>query len=211
MTPKKTYYEILSKTIMSNMEKRQMEAYYCEDSQAAVAKVLELIPEGSSISWGGTMTMNEAGIMDALKAGNYELIDRSTAKTPQEQKELFAKTVCSDYFFMGSNAVTMDGELVNIDGNGNRVACLCCGPENVIVLAGMNKVAANVEEAYSRVRNVAAPINALRLEKETPCASKGKCYDCQSPGCICSQIVVTRRSQKPGRIKVILIGEDLGF
>jgi len=211
MTPKKKYYENAAKTIIANMEKRQMEAYYCEDCKAAVQKVLELVPEGASVSWGGTMTLTESGVMDALRAGSYVLIDRDLAKTPEEKKENFAKTVCSDYFFMSTNAVTLGGELVNIDGNGNRVACLCCGPENVIVLAGMNKVTATVEDAYDRVRNTAAPINAVRLNRDTPCAANGKCFDCQSPDCICSQIVVTRRSHKPRRIKVILIGEELGY
>ena len=106
MTPKKQYYENAAKTIIANLEKRQMEGYYCEDSAAAVKKVLELIPEGSSVSWGGTMTLTESGVMDALQKGNFTLIDRATAKTPQEKKEIFAKTVCSDYFFMSTNAIT---------------------------------------------------------------------------------------------------------
>lgn len=211
MTPKKQYYENAAKTIIANLEKRQMEGYYCEDSAAAVKKVLELIPEGSSISWGGTMTMKESGVLDALQNGNFTLIDRATAQTPQEKKEIFAKTVCSDYFFMSTNAITMDGELVNVDGHANRVACLCAGPENVIVLAGMNKVVTNVEEGHNRARNIAAPMNTVRLHKNTPCATKGKCFNCLSPDCICSQIVVTRRSGIPGRIKVILIGEELGY
>jgi len=211
MTPKKQYYENAAKTIIANLEKRQMEGYYCEDSAAAVKKVLELVPEGSAITWGGSVTLNESGVMGALKAGNFTLIDRESAKTPQEKKELFSKIVCADYFFMSTNAITLDGELINVDGASNRVACLCAGPDNVIVLAGMNKVVASVEAGHERTRNIAAPMNTARLSRETPCASKGKCYDCQSPGCICCQIVVTRRSLIPGRIKVILIGEELGF
>ena len=211
MTPQKQYYENAAKTIIAALEKRQMEGFYCEDCAAAVKKVLELVPEGSSVTWGGTMTMEECGVMDALKKGNYSLIDRLSAKTTQEKKELYAKAVCADCFFMSTNAITLDGELVNVDGAGNRVACLCSGPDNVIVLAGMNKVTATVEEGHNRARNIAAPKNTVRLNKNTPCFTKGKCYHCLSSECICSQIVVTRRSHIPGRIKVILIGEELGY
>lgn len=211
MSPKKQYYENTAKTIIANLEKRQMKGWYCEDSAAAVQKVLELMPEHASVTWGGTMTMEECGLTDALKKGNYTLIDRLAAKTPEEKKQLFARAVCADYFFMSTNAITLDGELINVDGAGNRVACLCNGPDHVIVLAGMNKVVKNVEEGHSRARNTAAPINTLRLNKKTPCAVTGRCFDCQSPDCICSQIVVTRRSHIPGRIQVILIGEELGY
>ncbi|NBK91593.1 lactate utilization protein [bacterium 1XD21-13] len=211
MTPKKQYYENTAKTIIANLEKRQMKGYYCEDSAAAVQKVLELLPEHASITWGGTMTMEECGLMDALKKKDYTLIDRLAAKTPEEKKELYAKVVCADYFFMSTNAITLDGELINVDGAGNRVACLCNGPDHVMILAGMNKVVTSVEEGHNRVRNVAAPTNVLRLNKKTPCAITGKCANCQSPDCICSQIVVTRRSHIPGRIQVILIGEELGY
>ena len=117
----------------------------------------------------------------------------------------------ADYFLMSSNAITLDGELVNIDGHSNRVACLCCGPKNVIVIAGMNKVVSNVEEGVDRVHNFAAPPNTVRLNKNTPCAQTGRCADCYSPDCICSQIVITRRSSIPNRIKVILVGEELGY
>ena len=211
MSPKKQYYEKTANTIIANLENRQMKGWYCEDSAAAVKKVLELVPEHASVTWGGTMTLEECGLMDALKKESYTLIDRLSAKTPEEKKTLYAKAVCADYFFMSANAITLDGELGNIDGAGNRVACLCSGPDNVIVLAGMNKVVASVEEGHDRVRNVAAPINALRLNKKTPCAATGRCSKCQSPDCICSQIVVTKRSHIPGRIQVILIGEELGY
>ena len=174
MSPKKQYYEKTANTIIANLENRQMKGWYCEDSAAAVKKVLELVPEHASVTWGGTMTLEECGLMDALKKESYTLIDRLSAKTPEEKKTLYAKAVCADYFFMSANAITLDGELVNIDGAGNRVACLCSGPDNVIVLAGMNKVVASVEEGHDRVRNVAAPINALRLNKKTPCAATGR-------------------------------------
>ncbi len=211
MTPRKQFYENTAKTIIASLEKRQMKGWYCEDSAAAVKKVLELIPKHASVTWGGTMTMEECGVMDALKEGGYTLIDRFSAKMPEEKKALYAKAVCADYFFMSTNAITLDGELINVDGAGNRAACLCFGPDHVIVLAGMNKVVASVEEGHDRARNTAAPMNTLRLNKKTPCSVTGRCSDCQSPDCICSQIVVTRRSHVPGRIQVILIGEELGY
>ncbi len=211
MTPKQKYYENVAATIIKNLEKRQMEGYYCANSQEAVKKALELMQEGSSIAWGGSMTLSETGLMDAIRSGNYQIIDREKAKTQEEQRKLYGEICCSDYFLMSTNAITLDGELVNIDGRGNRVAFLCFGPQNVLVLAGMNKLVSDVESGVQRVRDVASPPNTVRLNKNTPCAVTGRCGDCYSSDCICSQIVVTRRSGIPGRIKVILIGEELGY
>ena len=157
------------------------------------------------------MSISECGLMDAVRDGSYTLIDRMTATTPREKREIYAKTVMADYYLMSTNAITMDGELVNIDGFCNRVACLCAGPENVIIIAGMNKVVKDVESGINRIRTKAAPPNTTRLNKNTPCARTGVCGNCFSPDCICSQTVITRRSGIPGRIKVILVNEDLGF
>ncbi|MBO5160539.1 MAG: lactate utilization protein [Lachnospiraceae bacterium] len=211
MSPKETANQNLANTIIKNMAKKNLEGYYCATSAEAVEKALSLMPEGSSVTWGGSMTLTECGLMDALKTANYEIIDRDTAKTPEEARAMYGKQVMADYFLMSTNAITMDGELVNIDGRSNRVSCLCWGPQNVIIIAGMNKVALGVESALKRVRNFAAPPNAVRLNKNTPCAQTGKCADCYSPDCICSQIVITRRSSTPNRIKVILVGEELGY
>lgn len=197
--------------IIANLKKRNMEGYFYEDSASCVRAILDMIPDGSSISWGGSASVQESGMMDALKNGNYELIDRSLAKTPEEQREIYGRTVMSDYYFMSTNAITYEGELVNIDGNGNRVACLIHGPRHVIIIAGMNKVATTLEGAFERARTMACPPNAVRLDKKTPCAATGKCGDCLSPDCFCNQIVVTRRSGHTGRIKVFLVAEDLGF
>lgn len=198
-------------TIIKALQKRQMEGYFCETAKEAVEKALSLMPEGSVISWGGSMSIGECGLMDALKDKNYTLIDRMSAKTPEERREIYSKTVAADYYLMSTNAITMDGELVNIDGFGNRVACLIAGPENVLIIAGMNKVVRDVPAGISRIRTKAAPSNTVRLNKSTPCAKTGVCHECFSPDCICSQTVITRRSQLPGRIKVILVNEDLGF
>lgn len=197
--------------IIANLKKRNMEGYFYEDSASCVRAILDMIPDGSSISWGGSASVQESGMMDALKNGSYELIDRSLAKTPEEQREIYGRTVMSDYYFMSTNAITYEGELVNIDGNGNRVACLIHGPRHVIIIAGMNKITTTLEGAFERARTMACPPNAVRLDKKTPCATTGKCGDCLSPDCFCNQIVVTRRSGHTGRIKVFLVAEDLGF
>lgn len=211
MSPKEIANQNLANTIIKNLAKRNSEGYYCATSAEAVEKALSLMPEGSSITWGGSMSVIECGLMDAIKNGKYELIDRDTAKTPQEVREMYARQVMADYYLMSTNAITIDGELVNIDGRANRVSCLCWGPQNVIIIAGMNKVVSSVEDAFNRVRNFAAPPNTVRLGKNTPCAQTGKCGDCYSPECICSQFVITRRSSTPNRIKVILVGEELGY
>lgn len=211
MSPKETANELLANTIIKQMQKKNMEGYYCATSKEAVEKALSLMPEGSSITWGGSVTLKECGLMDAIHEKKYELIDRSEAKTAEESRAMYARQVMADFFLTSSNAIAASGELVNIDGHSNRVACLCCGPRNVIVIAGMNKVESDVESALKRVRNFAAPPNAVRLQRNTPCAQTGKCADCYSPDCICSQIVITRRSSIPNRIKVILVGEELGF
>lgn len=211
MTPKQLSYEKTAATIIKNLAKRQMEGYYCPDSASAVQKALSLMPEGSSIAWGGSMSLIDSGLMAAVKSGPYQIIDRDRAKTPEEMKKLYAEVVCSDYFLMSTNAITMDGELINIDGRGNRVAFLCYGPSNVLILAGMNKVVSDVPSGFKRVRDIATPPNTTRLNKNTPCAVTGRCENCFSPDCICSQFVMTRRSGIPGRIKVILVGKELGY
>jgi len=211
MNHKKQYYENAAKTIIKNLEKRRMKGYYCADRESAVKKLLELIPNGASIGWGGSVTLSETGIMDAIRNGDYNIIDREQAKTPEEYKKVSAQICGCDYFLMSTNAITLDGELVNVDGRGNRVSFLCYGPENVVVVAGMNKVVADVDAGIKRTRNIAAPPNTVRLDRNTPCAVTGECADCLSPDCICAQTVITRLSIIPNRINVILVGEELGF
>ncbi|MBE5819773.1 MAG: lactate utilization protein [Clostridiales bacterium] len=209
--PKKKYYENVANTIIKNMEKRQIEGYYCPDSASALKKALELIPKGSSIGWGGSMTLTETGLMDAIQNGDYKIINRELAKTPEEQRKIYGEICCTDYFLMSTNAITLDGELINIDGRGNRVSFLCYGPQNVLILTGINKIVTDIDAGLKRARDIAAPPNTVRLNRKTPCAITGKCENCYSPDCICSQFVVTRRSGVPNRIKVIIIGEELGY
>jgi len=211
INPKQKYYENVANTIIKNLTKRQIEGYYCADKKSALNKALELIPKGASIGWGGSMTLIETGLLDAVKNGDYEVIDREKVTDLEEQRKIYGEICCSDFFLMSTNAITLEGELINIDGRGNRVAFLCYGPQNVLILAGMNKVVSDVESGFKRVRDIASPPNTIRLNKKTPCAVTGKCEDCYSPDCICGQFVVTRRSGVPKRIKVILIGEELGY
>lgn len=205
--------KLRAQTIIKGLEKRNMEGVFCETKEDALAKTLSYIEEGSSVTWGGSMSISEIGLMDAVKNGNYEIIDRSVAKNYDEQREIFSKAVLADYYLMSSNAITLDGELINIDGTGNRVACLTYGPKNVIMIVGMNKVVNDVEDGIKRVRNFASPPNTLRLGLKTPCSMTGRCGDCYGDTCICSQIVVTRRQSAAmrGRIKIILVGESLGY
>ena len=212
MTPKQQAYKALGNTMIKNFKKRNIEAFYCEDSASAVTLAMELMKDGGTVGKGGTETIREVGLLDAVKTAEHlTFIDRELAKTPEEKKQIYFQTLQCDYFLMSSNAITVDGELINIDGNGNRVACLIYGPEKVIVIAGMNKVVKNVQSGFDRIRTKAAPPNTPRLSKKTPCAVTGICGDCYSPDCVCSQIVITRRSSIPNRIKVILVGEELGF
>lgn len=204
-------FEKLAQNVIMNLEKRNMEGYYFENSKACVEAIMNMIPDGSTISWGGSQTINESGMMDALKASGLTLIDRTAAKSPEESREIYAKTVMADYYFMSTNAITNDGELINIDGNGNRVACLIQGPTHVMILVGRNKFTASVNAGVERVRNTASPANAIRLNKNIPCGLTGSCHDCLSPECFCNQVVITRRSGHTGRIKVFLINEDLGY
>lgn len=211
MTPMEQYYETMASTVIKGLEKRQIEGYYCKTSKKAVEKIMGMIPEGSSVAWGGSTTLTQTGMMDALKSSSLKLIDRSSASSPEEKKALERESFGANYYFMSTNAITTDGELVNIDGNGNRVAALVYGPDHVVILAGMNKVAADVEAAIKRVHTNAAPPNTMRLGLRTPCSQTGICKDCTSPDCICAHMVVTRFNRLQGRIKVFLIGEELGF
>lgn len=211
MTPKQIYYENVADTIIEKFNKRGIEGYYCPDRESALQTAKRFLTPGCSISWGGSQTLEEIGLMDELKASDYILYDRHQAVTPEEKTLMYSKIVTADYYFMSTNAITLDGQLVNIDGFGNRVACLIAGPKNVIIIAGMNKIVTDVNTGIERVRNMASPPNAVRLGHKTPCAEFGKCANCLVDDCICCEIVITRKSRIPGRIKVILVGEELGY
>jgi len=209
--PIKTLFELKGPKVVDALKKRGFEAYYVSDKAAAVQKILELIPKEHSISWGGCMTMDQLELKDKLASKGYTLIDRDTAKNPEEREAIMHQALNCGSFIMSSNAITEDGQLFNIDGKGNRVAALCYGPQNIIVIAGMNKVVQNMDAAYSRVRGFAAPANAQRFDLDTPCKKIGECADCLSGSTICAQFVTTRFCKPAGRIKVVLIGEELGI
>ncbi len=211
MNIKKEYYKNLSNTVLKGFQKRHIEGYYCETVEAAKELALSLVPEHASASFGGSATLEETGILEALRnRKDITLYDRATGKNPDEVKKIMHDALSCDYYFMSSNSITANGELVNIDGNGNRVAALIYGPENVIIVAGMNKICKDVEEGISRTRNVASSQNCIRLGINNPCAINGVCSNCLADT-ICDQIVITRASRIPQRIKVILVGEELGF
>ena len=206
----KEAYKVQSNTIIKNLEKRFMEGYYCETKEEAVEKILSIIEDGASVSWGGSMTLDEIGVKKQLDNKNLTIIDRDTAKSPEERTKLMKDALTCNYYLTSTNAITMDGELVNIDGNGNRVAAICFGPDNVIVVTGMNKVVANIDSAIDRVRTNACAPNNIRFNLQNPCSVTGKCGDCLNTS-ICGEILVTRLSKTKNRIKVILVGESLGF
>lgn len=203
--------KLLSERIIKGLESRNMEGYYAETKEEALAKALEWIPNGSSISWGGSMSVNEIGLKQAVCEGDYTVYNRDTAEGPEGKREMELAAYDCDYFLTSANAITEDGVMVNIDGAANRVSAIASGPRNVLMIVGMNKVVKDVENAMSRARNEAAPINAQRFGLDTPCAKTGACFDCKSPDTICCQILITRYSKKPKRIKVILVNEELGF
>lgn len=206
----KEYYQSVSKTLILNLRKRQIEGFYCETKKEAVTLVQQIIPKQSKVGWGGSVTLNELKIVEALR-NDCQLIDRAQYATKEEKKQKDTELFNSDYFLMSTNAITLEGELINLDGMGSRVSFLIYGPEQVILFVGMNKIVSDLESGIRRVRDIAAPKNTQRLKKQTPCIKTGKCEDCFSKDSICSQLVITRRSSIPNRIKVILIGETLGY
>ena len=199
---------LLAQKVIRGLESRNMSGYYASTKEEALKKALELIPEGASVTMGGCMSAREIGLVDALKEGNYNFIDRDKM---EDKRAAMLAAYDADFFLSSANAMTEDGELVNIDGNSNRVSAICQGPRKVLFIIGMNKVCSDLDHAMKRARNVAAPINAQRFGLNTPCAKTGSCMDCKSPDTICCQFLITRFSRHQGRIHVILVNDALGF
>ncbi|SHJ85176.1 Uncharacterised ACR, YkgG family COG1556 [Dethiosulfatibacter aminovorans DSM 17477] len=206
----KKAYELKAAHLKKEFARRNIESFYCDNKEDAVEKILQLIEDGKSVTWGGATTLNEIGIKEKLEAGNYDVIDRDKYVGPERMQKM-RDAFSANYYLTSSNAVTLDGQLVNIDGNGNRVAAISFGPDKVIFVVGINKVVKTLEAAYDRVRNIASPPNALRLNLDTPCGKTGVCHDCLSKDCICGQVLVTRYNKIDDRIKVIIVGENLGY
>ncbi len=203
--------EKLAQKVIAGLKSRNMTGHYADTKEEALQIALRLIPEGSVVAWGGSASINEIGLQQAVIEGNYRELNRELCKTSEESRALMLAAMDSDYYLCSSNAVTEDGILVNLDGNAARVSAICFGPRHVLMVVGMNKIAPDVETAVARVRNVAAPCNAQRFDIETPCKVTGSCADCKSLHTICCQLVLTRYSRHPDRIHVILVNDHLGF
>ena len=201
-------YELLASKVIKGLESRNMSGYYAADKEAALKKALEIIPEGSSVTMGGAMSVHEIGLSDALKNGNYNFIDRDKY---EDKRAAMLAAYDADVFLSSANAMTEDGVLINVDGNSNRVSAIAQGPKKVVFIVGMNKICPDVDSAMKRARNVAAPINAQRFGLSTPCTKTGSCMNCKSPDTICCQILITRFSRHKDRIHVILVNDNLGF
>lgn len=205
-------YRATASTVIKKLERHGMSGHFCATSSEAVELVRSWMHEGDSVTWGGSETFKETGMKAALEnAGCYRMLDRATATTPEEQREMWRDRTSADWFFMSANALTLNGELVNIDGNSDRLSLLLHGPAHVVVLAGMNKLVADVEAGIKRIRTVTCPLNAARLHTNTPCEVAGVCSECRAERCMCCNVVVTRHSRHDDRIHVVLIGEDLGY
>lgn len=207
----KEAYKVKGETIVKNLQKRGMEGYYVDTRAEAVEKVMSFIKQDDVVSWGGSYTIDELGIKNILEEKQISVIDRDKAKSPEENVKLRKQSLTADVYLTSTNAITIGGELINIDGSGNRLAAYCYGPDSVIVVAGMNKVVPELSAALGKARSDATIPNAFRVNAQPPCRFTGKCSECTSKDTLCCQILVTRYSKPQNRIKVILVGEQLGF
>jgi hypothetical protein len=206
-------YSKLGPRVVEALKARFFDAYYCDDEAAAVERVFSLMPAGVTVSWGGSVTFDDVvGLSRMAAERGYKVIDRDAAANKDEREARQHEALSCDTFLCGVNAISEDGQLVQVDGMGNRVAAMIYGPRQVIIIAGMNKVAATLDGAMLRARTIAAPLNTQRFNGlKTPCAQTGACADCRSPDCICTYIVTTRQSKPAGRIKLVLVGKSLGL
>ena len=210
MTTKRN--QLRAQQLIQALKQRNMEASYAATKEEALEQALAWISEGSCIGWGGSVSIDAIGLKDAVRQGDYRVIDRDTAANAEEKEAMYRRILADcDYFLTSTNAISQDGVLVNIDGTANRLAAMCYGPRHVLYIVGMNKVVATAEDALRRARNEAAPINAMRFGLKTPCSKTGCCYDCKSPDTVCCQILFTRFNHTPGRVKVILVDDSLGY
>ena len=201
----------MAERMIKNLKRRNMEAFYCKTAKEATDKILEMIPNGSSITWGGSLTIREMGLPDILRQkGTYEVLDRDLVKDNEEKVKMYVRAFTADVYLSSANAISEDGVIVNIDGNGNRVAAITWGPQKVIFVIGLNKVAQTTDAALARARGTASPINAARFDINTPCHTDGICHNCNSAESICNYVHFLRNSPR-GRHSVILVGEDLGY
>ena len=197
--------------LKENLLKRNIDFFYVEKKEEVVDIVKNHINTGDTVSFGGSATLEEIGILEFLDNGDYNLLDRRKVKSPEERSEIYRKTFFADSYFLSANAITTNGEILNVDGNGNRIAAMIFGPKQVFIVVGINKLVNDLEEAYKRLELYAGPMDAKILDKKTPCVQTGKCMDCQSPDRICNKYLVYRRENVKNRMKVIMVNEKLGF
>ncbi|MCK4594374.1 lactate utilization protein [bacterium] len=207
----KKFHGLNGENLVAQLEVLGYDAVYAPSREVALDELLERIPAGASIGAGGSLTLGQIGALDALRGRGHEVFYPLTPDAPRDEKiALCKRSLTADVYLTGVNAITADGEIVNLDGTGNRVAATCFGPGRVIYVAGINKLCFDLEEAISRVRNFAAPANAMRLKLDTPCADTGFCHDCDSPQRICNRLVIHLRAGR-GEHSVIVVGETLGL
>lgn len=198
--------------VIENLEKNNMNGYWIQSREEVIDMIEELVPQGSLVGCGGSMTLFESGVIDYLRCGKYEFLDRYASGLSKEDiKEVYRKSFFSDAYFVSSNALTEKGELYNVDGNGNRVAAMLYGPDKVIVIVGVNKIVKDIEEAIKRNREIAAPANAKRLNLNTPCTKIGYCVECQSEDRICCEYTLIRKQRTKGRIHVLILSDSVGY
>lgn len=198
--------------VICSLEKNNMRGYLVNSEEELINKVNELVKEGDLVACGGSTSLKETGILEYLSSGKFEYLDRyEEGLTSDEIKNIYRKSFFADAYFTSTNAITEQGELYNVDGNGNRVAAMIYGPDKVIVIAGYNKIVKNVEEAIERNKSIAAPANSKRLNRETPCAKVGYCMNCESKQRICGQYTLIKKQNIKDRIHVIFINKELGY
>ncbi len=198
--------------MIKNLKRRNIQAWYCPTGEEAAKMVSELIEDGSTVTWGGSRTIRDLEIPDILRErGTLNVLDRDLAEDREEQLRIYRQAFSADAYLTSANAISEDGVIVNVDGNGNRIAAISWGPKRVIFVIGLNKVAQTLEAAISRARGTASPINAQRFDIKTPCNIDGTCHDCNSPDSICSYIHLLRNCRNEGRHVVVLVGENLGY
>lgn len=208
--------EILNKTkilrTIEALKKNNIEGIFLENETEIFSFLKSLLKENSTIGFGGSKTLEQLGILDFLREGNYNLLDRARPDLSSEEIEKILKECFfADYYFSSSNAITENGEIYNVDGNGNRVAAITYGPKKVFLIVGVNKIVKNVEEAIERNRNISAPANCIRLKRNTPCSKIGYCVECRAEDRICNTYVLMKHQRFKDRITVIFLNKSLGY
>ena len=214
--PIENYWNLRLNALKGKLEANNFEVFAADNAAAAKNLVLDRIlpaTAAKTVSWGGSLTFTASGLYEAIRdRDDLEVLDTFDKKLDDTEKlEVRRRSLLVDLFFTGTNAVTETGKLVNLDMIGNRVAAMTFGPKNVVIMAGRNKIVADIEQAMFRIKDYAAPVNTMRLDKETPCKKTSFCQDCNSPERICNTWTITEKSFPKGRVKIVLINEDMGF